>query len=283
MTSTPDLNISGSPIYEHLVASSGDPYQPPAYQPPALYEPPDAQGAAYGYGNPAMLSQFLDRILGDGQNWVAVVVFGGPMADQLRQSQQYQHQQFPQQQPPQPFWPAPATGYADAPSFGAMGAEQAALAQAYQAYQQMMMYQWAAQQQAASQQAMAQQAVAQQAMPQNAMAAGQQPLALTARTGDAARGRDGAAAAARPGGPGGSRAPRRDADAGLGRLARPDLAERTPAGKSSRRLPGRAGGPIRTVVRTPRRQPDQPARSSDARTPWQIKPFRLPTHSEWNC
>lgn len=183
MTSTPDLNIAGSPIYENLVASSGDPYQPPAYQLPAHYEPPDAQGAGYGYGpqyaaqygapgygygDPAMLSQFLNRIFGDGQSWVAVVVFGGPMADQLRQSQQYQ--QFAPQQMPQPFWPGAPAGYADAPGFGAMSAEQAAMAQAYQAYQQMMMYQWAAQQQA----------TAQQAMPQNAMTAGQQPLALTA-------------------------------------------------------------------------------------------------------
>lgn len=180
MTSTPDLNISGSPIYESLVATSGDPYQPPAYQLPALVQPPDAPGAGYGgqygaeYGaaahdSPAMLSQFLSRIFGDGQNWVAVVVFGGPMADQLRrQFPAYQQflpsQQFPQPPMAQPPWPGSPSGYADASGLGGLGAEQATMAQAYQAYQQMMMYQWAAQ----------------QAAQQQAMTAGQQPLALTA-------------------------------------------------------------------------------------------------------
>lgn len=186
MTSTPELNISGSPIYENLVATSGDPYQPPAYQLPALFQPPDAAGAGYGaqdaagygagygvpadgYGSPAMLSQFLSQIFGDGQNWVAVVVFGGPMAEQLRQAQQFappfaqyqqfqQAQQFAQPQMPQPFESGAPGGYADA-------SDQAAMAQAYQAYQQMMMYQWVAQQQAMQQ--------------QQAMTAGQQPLALT--------------------------------------------------------------------------------------------------------
>ena len=188
MTYTPDLNISGSPIYENLVATSGDPYQPPAYQLPALFQPPDASGAGYNaeygadfaaeygapsYGSPAMLSQFLNRILGDGQSWVAVLVFGGPMADQLRQFQQFpQYPQPPQPQMPQPFWPGAPTDYADA---SGMGAEQAAMAQAYQAYQQMMMYQWAAQQQA-----MQQQAMQQQVMQPQAMMPGQQPLALTA-------------------------------------------------------------------------------------------------------
>ena len=173
MTYTPDLNISGSPIYENLVATSGDPYQPPAYQLPALAEPPPGagepgyagSGAWYGAEQmaPGMLSQFLSRIFGDGQSWVALLVFGGPMAEQLRQYQQYQQfPQFPQlpqpPQSPQPFRPAALYGYADA-------SDQAMMAQAYQAYQQMMMSQWAAQQQAAQQQAM---------MP------GQQPLALTA-------------------------------------------------------------------------------------------------------
>ena len=199
MTYTPDLNISGSPIYENLVSTSGDPYQPPAYQLPALFQPPDASGtysteygAEYGaeqgaptYGSPAMLSQFLNQIFGDGQSWVAVVVFGGPMADQLRQFQQFpqqpfaQYQQSPEPALPQPFWPGAGGGYADASGFGGapngMGAEQAAMAQAFQAYQQMMMYQWAAQQQA-----MQQQAVQQQVMQQQAMMPGQQPLALTA-------------------------------------------------------------------------------------------------------
>ncbi len=178
MTSTPDLNISGSPIYENLVATSGDPYQPPAYQLPAVFQPPpEAQDPGYasaswyggGGATPDMLSQFLGRIF-DGQNWVAVLVFGGPMADQLRQSQQFQQYQMPQ--PPQPFLPTPQYGYAGAPGSNATSADQAAMAQAYQAYQQMMMYQWAAQQQAMQQQ---------QQQPQ--MMAGQQPLALTAGPG----------------------------------------------------------------------------------------------------
>lgn len=162
MTSTPDLNIAGSPIYEYLVATTGDPYQPPAYQLPPVPQPPppDAQdapytqGAATGYGAPAMLSQFLSRMLGDGQSWVAMVFFGGPIADQLRHCQPYQHQAnqyqpYQQYQMPQSFGVTPQYGYADGSGFGAMSAEQAAMAQAYQAYQQMMMNQsWAAQQQA---------------------------------------------------------------------------------------------------------------------------------------
>jgi hypothetical protein len=188
MTSTPDLNISGSPIYENLVATSGDPYQPPAYQLPAVFEPPPeaqdpgyASGSWYSGGNatPDMLSQFLGRIF-DGQNWMAVVVFGGPMADQLRQAQQFPQYQMPQ--PPQPFMPTPQYGYAGAPGFNAGSAEQAAMAQAYQAYQQMMMYQWAAQQQALLQQTGLQQTGQQQPLPPQ-MTAGQQPLALTAGPG----------------------------------------------------------------------------------------------------
>src|SRR6266699_3000223 len=107
MTSTPDLNIDGSPIYENLVAAAGDPYQPPAYQLPDVYgagNPGGVAAAAAGFngggpgwdfgagmgmgagtpyttGTPAMLSQFLGGMLGDGQSWVAVLIFGGPMAD----------------------------------------------------------------------------------------------------------------------------------------------------------------------------------------------------------
>src|SRR5436305_14850414 len=102
MTSTPELNISGSPIYENLVATSGDPYQPPAYQLPALFQPPDAAGAGYGaqaaarhgagcgapadrYGSPATVSQPPRQIFGDGPTWRAAVVFGCPMAERRRQ------------------------------------------------------------------------------------------------------------------------------------------------------------------------------------------------------
>ncbi|MBS2963177.1 hypothetical protein KGA66_08980, partial [Actinocrinis puniceicyclus] len=49
MTSTSDLNIAGSPIYESLVATTGDPYQPPAYQLPDLYGS-GAAVAPYGGG-----------------------------------------------------------------------------------------------------------------------------------------------------------------------------------------------------------------------------------------
>ena len=48
MTSTPDLNIDGSPIYESLVATTGDPYQPPAYQLPDVYGAGRAEVAGYG-------------------------------------------------------------------------------------------------------------------------------------------------------------------------------------------------------------------------------------------
>jgi hypothetical protein len=186
MTSTSDLNIAGSPIYESLVATSGDPYQPPAYQLPDVYGS-SSQVAAYGEGSgggggsaggpgwgwdsgsdwggasgsnwngalppnagPAMLSQFLGRMLGDGQSWVAVMIFGGPIADQLRQ------QQVMQQFGPNPQYGQPgASGYANVPgySFGggfgygvnnAGGMPEGAMAQAYQ-----QAYQWAAQQQAA--------------------------------------------------------------------------------------------------------------------------------------
>src|SRR5262249_50252035 len=121
MTDTPDLNIAGSPIYENLVALSGDPYQPPAYQLPDVYgaagagsgamaPAAGARGWDYGgevptmatAGSPAMLTQLLGRMLGDGQSWVAVLIFGGPVADQLR----YQYQT--QQQSPQfPGYPGP--------------------------------------------------------------------------------------------------------------------------------------------------------------------------------
>ena len=178
MTSTSDLNIAGSPIYESLVATTGDPYQPPAYQLPDVYGS-GAQVASYGDGSgggangagpgwdsgaqwggvggglppnagPAMLSQFLGRMLGDGQSWVAVMIFGGPIADQLRQNQ------FMQQFGANPqYGPPGASGYANVPGYGfgggfgygsnnAGGMTEGAMAQAYQ-----QAYQWAAQQQAA--------------------------------------------------------------------------------------------------------------------------------------
>jgi hypothetical protein len=97
-----------------------------------------------------MLSQLLGRMLGDGQSWVAVMIFGGPIADQLRQ-QQLMQQFGPNSQYGQPG----ASGYANVPgySFGggfgygfnnAGGMPDGAMAQAYQ-----QAYQWAAQQQAA--------------------------------------------------------------------------------------------------------------------------------------
>lgn len=204
MTSTSDLNIAGSPIYESLVATTGDPYQPPAYQLPDVYgsrEPVAAYGdgssgaggpGGSGWGwdsgaswggqsgtswtgtnwagmnsggalppnaGPAMLYQLLGQMfgdrqgLGDGQSWVAVMIFGGPIADQLRQYQMMQ--QFgPNAQYGQPTAP----GYANVPGYGfgggfgygandvpgSGGPEYGAMAQAYQ-----QAYQWAAQQQAA--------------------------------------------------------------------------------------------------------------------------------------
>jgi hypothetical protein len=190
MTSTPDLNIDGSPIYESLVATTGDPYQPPAYQLPDVYGAGRAQmggaevagyggapgwdaGAAMGMGmpmagmgTPAMLSQFLGRMLGDNQSWCAIMIFGGPVADQLRQLQQMQFMQSqagqqPYMQPPfmqspfmqAPFMPAPPAPAPPTPQYAAPGMPasgslpgydaQGAMAQAYQ-----QAYQWAATQQA---------------------------------------------------------------------------------------------------------------------------------------
>ena len=178
MTSTPDLNITGSPIYENLVAASGDPYQPPAYQLPDVYGAGNQGGGAamagytggdpgagwdfgagpgvgmgagmpYAMGTPAMLSQFLGGMLGDGQSWVAVLIFGGPMADQLRMQQQYQQYGMPPQQPVSPY-PAPAQpGSGSLPGYGdtSGGFDPAGYNAMAQAYQQA--YLWAAQQQAA--------------------------------------------------------------------------------------------------------------------------------------
>lgn len=196
MTSTPDLNIDGSPIYESLVATTGDPYQPPAYQLPDVYGAGQAEqgvaalapyGGAQGWdsgmgmpmggaGTSAMLSQLM-RMLSDGQSWCAIMIFGGPVADQLRQYQQmggmpgmpfmqggqpgYPQQQFMQQpfmQPqygaPSPFMPTPQPPSPPVPEYAApaaqasggvpgYGSAQDAMAQAYQ-----QAYQWAAQQQA---------------------------------------------------------------------------------------------------------------------------------------
>ncbi|MBS2964765.1 hypothetical protein KGA66_17030, partial [Actinocrinis puniceicyclus] len=107
---------------------------------------------------PAMLSQFLGQMfgngqsLGDGQSWVAVLVFGGPIADQLRQYQ------FMQQFGSVPQYPAPApSGYGNVPGyrFGSgfgygvddavpgSGPQYGAMTQAYQ-----QAYEWAAAQQA---------------------------------------------------------------------------------------------------------------------------------------
>jgi len=122
---------------------------------------------AAGAGTPAMLSQFLGRMLGDGQSWVAVMIFGGPMADQLRQYQQLQflqsqfaQSQFAQSQFMQPQStqsPFPQSQFAQSPqappyaapappgsgSLPGYDAQYGAMAQAYQ-----QAYQWAAQQQA---------------------------------------------------------------------------------------------------------------------------------------
>jgi len=120
MTSMPDLNITGSPIYEDLVAITGDPYQPPAYQLPDVYGgglvavPPRALPDTTGsfpaipstvsmQAAPEAVTQWLGQFLGHGNgsgigngNWFAVLVFGGAAADQFRhmspvsQFQQYQ-------------------------------------------------------------------------------------------------------------------------------------------------------------------------------------------------
>lgn len=111
MTSMPDLNITGSPIYEDLVAVSGDPYQPPAYQLPDVYAggymavpphaSPDTSGSYPAIPNavsmqaaPEAVTQWLGQFLGNG-NWFAVLVFGGAAADQFqRMSQPAQYHQY---------------------------------------------------------------------------------------------------------------------------------------------------------------------------------------------
>lgn len=118
MTSMPDLNITGSPIYEDLVAVTGDPYQPPAYQLPDVYggglvaAPPQALPDTTGsfpaipsavsmQAAPEALTQWLGQFLGHGNgNWFAVLVFGGAAADQFqRMSPAAQFQQYQQYQP----------------------------------------------------------------------------------------------------------------------------------------------------------------------------------------
>lgn len=118
MTSMPDLNITGSPIYEDLVAITGDPYQPPAYQLPDVYggglvaAPPHALPDTTGsfpaipsavsmQAAPEAVTQWLGQFLGHGSgNWFAVLVFGGAAADQFRHmSPAAQFQQYPQYQP----------------------------------------------------------------------------------------------------------------------------------------------------------------------------------------
>jgi hypothetical protein len=114
MTSMPDLNITGSPIYEDLVALSGDPYQPPGYQLPDVYGgglvaappqslPADTSGSFPVIPNavsmqaaPEAVTQWLGQFLGTG-NWFAVLVFGGAAADQFQHVSQTA--QFPQYQP----------------------------------------------------------------------------------------------------------------------------------------------------------------------------------------
>jgi hypothetical protein len=205
MTSTSDLNIAGSPIYESLVATTGDPYQPPAYQLPDVYGSSSqvaayADGSGGGSGNsgwdsgtdwgsgggpnwngalppnagPEMLSQFLGRMLGDGQSWVAVMIFGGPIAEQLRQQQvMQQFGPIPQYGPPGPSGYANVPGYGFGSSFGygsnnvpGGGMPDGAMAQAYQ-----QAYQWAAQQQAAL-------AASQAATAFPALTAGPEPVAV---------------------------------------------------------------------------------------------------------
>jgi hypothetical protein len=101
MTSMPDLNITGSPIYEDLVAVSGDPYQPPAFQLPDVYgggyveampasagslSAPAAGPTAFAMqAAPEALVQWLGQFLGTG-NWFAVLIFGGGAADQFQRA-----------------------------------------------------------------------------------------------------------------------------------------------------------------------------------------------------
>lgn len=113
MTSMPDLNITGSPIYEDLVAITGDPYQPPAYQLPDVYGGglvaaapqalPDTTGsfpaipsAVSMQAAPEAVTQWLGQFLGHGSgNWFAVLVFGGAAAEQFqRMSPAAQFQQY---------------------------------------------------------------------------------------------------------------------------------------------------------------------------------------------
>jgi hypothetical protein len=110
MTSMPDLNITGSPIYEDLVAMSGDPYQPPAYQLPDVYGggyveatpastgsfpmPAAGQTAFAMQAAPEALVQWLGQFLGTG-NWFAVLIFGGGAADQFQRGMAPAHYQEP--------------------------------------------------------------------------------------------------------------------------------------------------------------------------------------------
>jgi hypothetical protein len=139
MTSMPDLNITGSPIYEDLVAVSGDPYQPPAYQLPDVYGGRYAEATSASAGSFAMpaagptafamqaapeaLVQWLGQFLGTG-NWFAVLIFGGAAAEQFQRGVAPTHYQEP--------------GYS-----GYDAASQYSPDQIYQAYQ------WYAQQQQA--------------------------------------------------------------------------------------------------------------------------------------
>ena len=124
MTSMPDLNITGSPIYEDLVAITGDPYQPPAYQLPDVYggglvaAPPPALPDTTGsfpaipsavsmQAAPEAVTQWLGQFLGHGNgNWFAVLVFGGAAAEQFRHMSPAA--QFPQYQQ---YQPAGNSGY----------------------------------------------------------------------------------------------------------------------------------------------------------------------------
>jgi hypothetical protein len=137
MTSELDLNIAGSPIYEGLVASTGDPYRPPGYQPPG-YQLSDAgpgsagpvargwsdsvppswsESAPPGWsapippawigslppewaGAPELIGRLLAGALGDGRNWFAILLGGGGTAAQFQQAAQI----------PGPHTCGPATG-----------------------------------------------------------------------------------------------------------------------------------------------------------------------------
>ena len=82
MTSTlPELNIAKTPIYESLVATSGDPYQ---YDGPSGGWPAPAVSTDFGAAN-EILGRLLAQGGADGQGWVAVVLVGGPAAAQLSQ------------------------------------------------------------------------------------------------------------------------------------------------------------------------------------------------------